>query len=481
MIKQLILDISTGFCQEAFLIAAIFLYLITATFFGKHFYKASKWVVIAILAGTVFSSLKVQIFPAYYSFNGAFVSNIGTVFIKTMILICSFFVILLSKNVVLKRRHKVFDFFILVLFGTLGAICLVSSNDFTTMFVAFELLGISSYLLTSFTKSQKTNEVGLKHFITGGVASAIMLLGISFIYMAMGSLNFDIIYSILREVEEVSPLFNIGCVLCVLGLTSKLGLIPFSNWLPDTFEETSNNVAAFISLVPIFAGLGILSKLIIYIFQYTPMVQALLFAIGILSIFKGFLGAIRQDNIKRFLGFTTISQAGFMILGFSLSDKYSASTSIFYMFTYIFMTVGVWAAVIMFKNITGKITIPDLRGLVYSNKIFSLMWIICLLSLSGLPVTAGFLAKIYLFLAIAKSSNLYLVFLGLIMLGTVLGVYAYFRPIKEMFYKSDNNFFFHPKFNAAKLTLFICTAITILICIFPDKIIQICQNIAYNL
>lgn len=481
MIRQISNDMLTGFFQEAVMILAIFVYIAIAFFFKKYFLKISKWVALGAVAAVIIAVLKIQIIPTYYAFNGAFTSNFYTVFLKALILLSSFFIILISKNMVIKKRSKVFDFFTLILFATLGAMCLVASNDFVTMFVSAELLGISSYLLSTFSKTFKSKESGFKYFVTGGVASAVMLFGISFIYMAVGSLNFDIIYSFVRDGSTSSPFFNIGCVLCALGLTFRVGLVPFSSWLPDTFEGTSDNIAAFISLVPIFAGFGILSKLIVFVFQYTPMVQALLIIIAILSIYKGFLGMIRQDNLRRFMGYSTIAQSGFMLVGFCLANPFASSSALFYMISYIFMNVGIWSAIILFTHITGKKTIPDLRGLVYSSKSFCLVWVICLLSMAGFPVTAGFLAKIYIFLAVAQCSSLYLLFLALIMIGMIIGVYGYFRPIREMFYKTKNEFYKSPNFNSIKLTLYICAVMTILICICPDKIIQICQFVAYQL
>ena len=481
MIEQLINNISTGFFQEFVLIIGIFLYIMLSIFLRKYFYKISKWASIAVITATVLSMQKIQIIPAYYAFNGTFMSNFYTVFLKAMILMCTFFIILMSKNMIIKKRSKVFDFFTLILLATLGAMCTVSANDFITLFVSAELLGISSYLLTTFSKTFNSKEAGFKYITMGTISTLVMLFGVSYLYMATGSLNFDFIYSVLTETSEISPFINIGCVLCALGLTFKMGLIPFSNWLPDIFEGTSDNIAGFISLVPLFAGFGILSRLIVFIFQYTPMVQALLIIIGILSVYKGFLGLIRQDNLRRFMGYSAIAQSGFILIGFCISNPFSVSTSLFYMISYILMSVGLWSAIILFSHVTKKNTIPDLKGLVYSSKSFSLVMAICLLSYAGLPVTAGFLAKIYLFLAIAQCSKLYLLFLIILMFGSVIGIYGYIRPIREMFYRAENNFYKNPKFNSLKLTLYVCSILTIILCVFPDKIIQICQFVAYQL
>ena len=478
---KIITDICTAFCQETVLIAAIFIYMLCALLFGKHFYKKSKWAAILAVIAVIISTLKVQVSPNYYAFNGAFLSNFYVVFIKSLVLLCAFFVILFSKNVVIKARTRIFDFFTLILLATLGALCVTGSNDFVTMFVSFELMGISSYILATFSKTIKSKEAGIKYAITGGVASALMLIGIAYIYLGVGSLNFDVIYSVVKDGSFQSVFYNIGCVLCALGLCFRMGLVPFSSWLPDTFEGTTNNIASFISMVPVFAAFGIVSRLIVFIFQYTPMVQLMLFIIGVLSIYKGFLGAIRQDNLRRFMGYSSIAQFGFIMLGFCLANPYATSASLFYMFSYIFMNAAAWAAVILFTNVKGKNNISDLKGIVYSNKSFSLVWIISFVSFMGFPVTAGFWAKIYLYLAVIKCSELYLLLLIITMIGGLIGINAYFRQIREMFEVQENEFFENPKFNAPRLALYICSIITVLVCIYPERIVQICQFIAYKL
>ena len=181
------------------------------------------------------------------------------------------------------------------------------------------------------------------------------------------------------------------------------------------------------------------------------------------------------------MGYSTITQSGFITLGISLANPYATSATLFYMLSYIFMTVGLWAGIILFSNVTKKTNISDFRGLVYSSKSFTLVMAICFLSFAGLPVTAGFIAKIYLFASIIQCADLYIALLGIVLIGVVIGVYAYLRPIKEMFIKDENNFFKSPKFYSPKIAIYICVIITVLLCLMPDKIIQICQLIAYKL
>lgn len=474
-------DIIYGYAQEISLLALILLYFVTSFFLGKYFFKAAKWIAIFIIMLVIASIIKLQIIPNYYSFNGAFLTNFYTIFLKLIVLVCSFFTIILSKKVVLKRRHKSFNYFTTILLSTLGAMCLICANDFLTMFISLELMNVSTYFLCALSRKYNTKEATIKYVVSGVVASAVMLLGISYIYATVGSLNFDVIYNMLNQNSDISPLYSVGCVLCALGFTFRLGLVPFSCWLPDTFEGSANTTSVFISTVPLVAAFGILSRVIVYVFQYTPMTQAFLFIIGMISIIKGIFGLTRQENLKRFIGYSTIAQSGFILLGFCIANTYATSSSLFYILSYMFMNIGMWAAFILFNNVTGKEKVSDLKGLVYASRSFSLAWVICILSFAGLPVTAGFLAKIYLFESIAKCSELYLIFLIVILIISAIGVCAYFRPIKEIFCIEKNDFYKNPKLKSPKIVLYICTIITIIMCMVPDAIIQVCQLIAYQL
>ena len=478
---EIINDIFSAYCQEAVLIIAIFSGLIFNFILGKKFFPFSKYFSITALIIAIISSLKIQIIPTYYAFNGAYVSNFYTVFFKILILISALLILILSKNILLKKRTIIYDSYNLILLSTLGAITLVSANDFLTMFIASQLLGLSIFTFMLFFKNSENKKTSVKYIINLLISSLITLWGISFIYMSTGSLNFDVLYSFLNNEINPSPFFDIGCILCAIGLTFFACIIPFSNWTADIFEKTGKKGTLFLSLIPLLASFGLISRLIVYIFQYTPMLQALLFIAGILSIYKGILGLVRQDNLFGFMGYSVSVQAGFILLGFCISNPYAVSTSLFYILAYIPTIIGFFICLNIFLA-EGQIhNISDLKGLAYTNKPLSILFSIFLFSLAGLPVTAGFWAKIYMFEAIIKCTNLYLLFLGIIMIATIIGIFTYLRPIKEMFNKSENIFISSSKLNTQKLLLFVFAIITVAICIFPDKLIQLCQIIAYQL
>ena len=262
---ELLLDIHNAFLQELVLIIFIVVNIILSLFFSKSFYKLSKWFVIVAIMLAIIASVFIQLSPNYYAFNNAFLSNIFTVFFKNLILISVFFVVLLSRNMIKQKRNNAFEFFTLLIAATLGAMCVVSSNDFLSAFVSIETLGIACYLLTAFGKNYNAKEAGFKYLVSGSVASAFFLLGVSYIYGCTATLNFSAINDFYLQ-QNPTLLFPLACFLVAVGLMFKIGCVPFSNWVPDVYQGASYPVGAFLSLVPKLAGFALLARLLVFVF-----------------------------------------------------------------------------------------------------------------------------------------------------------------------------------------------------------------------
>lgn len=475
---ELLLDIKNSFLQELVLIIFIVLNIILSMFFSKRFYKLSKWIAIVAVTLAILASIFIQLSPNYYAFNNAFISNIYTVFFKSLILISVFFVILLSRNMIKQKRNKAFEYFTLILSATLGAMCMVSSNDFLSAFVSLETLGIASYLLASFYKNYKAKEAGLKYLIMGSVSSAVFLFGVSYIYGATGTLNFSAINDYFLQ-QNPTLIFTLACFFIAVGLMFKLGCVPFANWVPDVYEGVSYPVAAFLSLVPKLAGFALISRLLVFVFVFSPIVKMILALLAVISVVYGTLGAIKQTNIKRLYGYSSICHSGYMLLGLSVLSVYGLSTVLFYLFCYVFMNIGIWTASITFNTSCPSDKIADYKGILYNRPYYSIAFTVCLLALSGLPPTSGFLAKLYLFSAVARSGMIYIPALFVALIFTVAGLFFYFNLIKVIFEKSNNTPNIDTNLISSKLILYACSIFTVLLCIFAEKIVQLCQLTAY--
>ncbi len=475
---DLLIDIKSSFLQEFLLIIFIIVNIVLSLFFSKRFYKISKWFAILGVTVAMAACITIQISPNYYAFGNAFISNVYTVFFKTLILMTVFFIILLSRNMLKQKRDKAFEYYTLLLSATLGAICLVSANDFLSTFVSMETLSIASYLLVSFHKNYSAKEAGLKYLIMGSVASAIFLFGVSYLYGITGSISFSQINDFYLQ-HDTNIMFTFACIFIMIGLMFKIGCVPFSNWVPDVYQGASYPVGAFLSLVPKLAGFAIISRLLVFVFVFSPILKIIMAIFAILSIAYGTYGAIRQTNIKRFFGYSSVAHAGYILLGLSVLTVYGLSTVLFYLFCYIFMNIGIWTAAITFNSSFKSDEMSDYKGLLYNRPFYSIAFTVCLISLAGLPPTSGFLAKLYLFSAVARSGIAFLPFLIIALIFTVAGVYFYFNFVRMIFEKTTGPANIDTNLISSKIILYACAFVTVLLCIYADKIIQLAQFCAY--
>lgn len=475
---ELLFDIKTCFLQELTLLVFIVLNIVLSLFFSKRFYKLSKWIAIVAIVVTIGASIFIPLSPIYYAFHNSFLSNIYTVFFKNLILITVFFVILLSRNMIKQKRNRAFEYFTLLLSATFGALCVVSANDFLTLFVSLETLAISCYLLASFAKDYKAKQVGFKYLIMGSVATAVFLFGTSYLYGSCSTLNFSMINDFYLQ-HNPQLMFTVACFLVAAGLMFKIGAAPFANWIPDIYEGVTYPVGAFLSLVPKLAGFAVLGRLMVFVFSFSPIIKVILATLGVISVLYGVLGATRETNIKRLYGYSSVAHCGYMVLGLSVLSAYSLSTVMFYLFCYVFMNIGVWTASTSFYTSYQSDKIEDYKGILYNRPYYTTAFTVCLVALAGLPPTSGFLTKLYLFSAVSRAGVTFFPALLLSLLVSTIGVFFYFNLIKVIFEKSNMTPNIDTSLVSPKLILYACSLVTVLLCIFAEKIIQLCQLSAY--
>lgn len=466
---------------EMVIIGFIFLQIILSMVLDIKFYKLSKWfTVLGIFLATAFCT-KVQISPIYYGFKNSVISDNYTVFFEFLILISSFLIIFLTKKTITMRRDNAFQFNALILTAILGALILVSANDFLTMFIAMETLGFATFFLIAFEKGNMSKEATFKYLIISAVSSAVFLFGVSYLYGITGSINFSTIYEYFLE-KDPTLLYSMATIFITCGLTFKLGMIPFANWILDIYDGASTPVVAFLSIVPKIATFGILARLLVFALSYSFELTFVLVIISVVTaIWANFL-AIRQTNIKRLLACSSSANAAYVLFAASLVSVFNLSTVLFYLVAYIFMNIGVFAAVIILESSEFSNYLYEFKNFAYTNPIFTLCFATCVLGLAGFPVTSGFISKIYLFSGIARSGLVFLPFLIILMLTIVVSVFYYLRIVKLMFEKSDkvaSEVIAH-KTSSAIVILYFCATITVILGLFPSKIIELCQLVAYN-
>lgn len=412
------------------------------------------------------------------TFGGSFLISKFTVFFKELILLGSILTVFLSDKYLSKLQKAASEFYMFLLVAVLGAMILVSSRDFITMFVSLETLSISGYILSGFLKEKSSQESMLKYLILGCVASAVMLYGISLLYGISGSLRFETVYLATKNLQ----LFNVAALaglFVISGLCFKLATIPFYNWAPDVYQNSPLSVSAFLSTVSKIAGFGIIIRLISELFSGIWVLYLILGIIALASMSIGnFLGLV-ENNIKRLMAYSSIAHAGYILSVLSLGSTLSLSAAVFYLITYLFMNFAAWSCIELLDE-SSETSIDDFKGMAYKRPYLATAITISFASLAGLPVFVGFFSKFYLFQSIAFTGFLLYPFLFFILFNSLIALYYYLKVIKVMFEEDeefDKEIFLGKKF---AVVLLVSVLFTLVAGIFSSPIITYSQQIAQS-
>lgn len=468
--ELLLFELKNVFLPELSLLIAIAVIFIMELFFSKPLYKLSSR---TALIATILPMLAISTGIAHTGhtiFSEMYVQSNFSIVLKLLILIGTFLTILLSQNIIKKIRYRAFEYYLIMLIGTFSAMCLVSANNFVSMFVAMETLFVACCMLIGFWDKYRPKEAAIKYLINSAVATAIFLFGVSILYGISGELSFTML-NLHYYGQDTSVLFMLASVFIIIGLMFKTGCVPFQRWVPDVYQGSPYPVAAYLSVVPKLAAFGILARIIGNFMTEMPMLQIVISFIALLTVAFGLLGAIKQNDIKRFLGYSSIAHSGFMLLALSIFSVFGVAAFIYYAVVYLFMNFGAWAAGITFVACVGSDNIKDYQGIFYVRPYYTTAFVICLIALAGLPPTAGFLAKIFLFSSLTRMdlSGLPVVIIAIIL--TIYGVFAYMNLIRTLFEKTRvPSILTSPQMNT-KVVLYFCTIMTIVTCFFANQVV----------
>ena len=389
-------------------------------------------------------------------FGNMFYSDPLSLFFKVVFLGSAFMAIGSCFGIIkTKILHHRGEFFGLILLSTVGMMFLASSNELISLYIGLELTTIPLFILAAFYKDDKLSvEAGIKYFVVGAFSSALLLYGISFLYGLTGTtdlLQMKVNLAITHlTFENIGFVLVISTVVMLAGIGFKLGLPPFHQWVPDVYEGAPTPVAAFLSVGSKAAGLVAFAKIFVnglsafWGTEMAPNDWGLL--VGILACAAMVYGntvAIRQTNIKRMLGYSSIAQAGYIMIGMVAVNEHGLAAVGFYIFAYLFANMGAFAIATFFEDKTGSSQIIDYRGLSQSSPLMALALAVFMLSLAGIPPMAGFLAKYKVFAAaisMAGSDPSYHWLYWLVgggLLTAVFSLYYYANIIKQMYFSSE--------------------------------------------
>lgn len=451
-------------------ITAIFILLITA-FRNKHSFSyifSLAGILISICFNLFFWNFNVSAFDGMIK-----IDNLSILF-SLFILVAAFLVNIISVNYTSLEEKFKGEYYSLILFSTVGMTLMTKTSNLVILFIALEIFSLALYILVGLCKDKALSyEASLKYFLTGAFTSAIFLYGIAFVYGTTGILD-------LQEFNwnniSLSTVSIIGFLFILVGFLFKIGIVPFHMWIPDTYQGSPTTVTAFMSVAVKIAIFAPIIRIFSYSgFSYISSLFSNVFVVlTILTMTIGNVIAISQINIKRMLAYSSIAHAGYMMLAFLPSKDFSATSIIFYLATYIFMNIGSFAVVTILER-KNKLNISDYSGLSSLNPFLALLMAVFLLSLTGIPPTAGFIAKLYIFSYAIKSGYLIPVIIAVI--NSVISAYYYLRIIIVMYMKQ-------PEVDEASslslLTLIVIIISAILILylgIFPDQLLKFLNSI----
>ena len=396
----------------------------------------SSWLVTELAVALLGVTLAVVVFDKRtegVTFYGAFTNDGFARFMKALTLIGSLVSLLLSLDFLRSHKFGGFEYPVLMLLSTIGAMMLASASDFIALYLGLELMSLALYVIAAYRRDDlRATEAGLKYFVLGALSSGMLLYGMSLIYGFTGTISFKGVAEALTGHPPIGVVF--GLVFVMAGLAFKISAVPFHMWTPDVYEGAPTPVTTFFASAPKMAAMAVLVRILVTAFPHisTEWRQIVTF-IAIASMGLGSFAAIGQSNIKRLMAYSSIGHMGFALVGVAAGTVEGAQGVALYMAVYLFMTLGTFAGILSMKRDGEYVEkIEDLAGLSRTHPSMAFFLAAMMFSLAGIPPLAGFFAKFYVFAA-AVNSGLY----GLAVIGvllSVVGAFYYLRIVKIMYF-----------------------------------------------
>jgi len=441
------------------------------------------WNAVTALIGLAFAAVKLLTFwpdivenGPYHGFSDAFVLDSFSIFLKLVIVLATALVVLLSAKYLEIEQAHYGEYYALLLLSAVGMMFLASGTDLIVLFIALEVMALCEYVLAGFLRrSRRSNEAAVKFFLLGAFSSGLLLYGMSLLYGIGGSTKLSVIAQRLAERPANDPLAWVAMITLLAGLFFKIAAVPFHQWTPDAYEGAPTSITAFISVAPKVASFALLLRIL---FVGIPAMQkewqALTIGVAIATMTLGNLAALTQTNIKRFFGYSTISHVGYLLLGVVAAADGNAdglTAVVIYLLVYAFMNLGAFAVILLMrrKDIIGD-EIDDLSGLMSRAPVAAIFMLIFLLSLAGIPPTAGFIGKYYIFLSLIETGHYYLAVLGVAY--AVVALYYYFRIVVAMFMKPAPDTIPLASSGALRVALGVTLTLTLIIGLYPNPFIE---------
>lgn len=370
------------------------------------------------------------------------------------------------------------EFYALLLISTMGMMVMANTTDLVVLFLGLEIMSVPLYVMAGFARrSLESNEAGLKYFIMGAFASAFLLMGIAFIYGAAGTTELRRIVADFNFILSRSDTYVfMGVALVLVGFGFKVAAVPFHSWVPDVYQGAPTPVTALFSVGPKAAGFAALLRVFLFGFADLELLSEMFWVLAVLTMTVGNVLALRQNNVKRLLAYSSIAHAGYILVALAVGGGEAVSAAIFYLIAYAFFNLGGFAVVTLLETRTGaKSDFSELSGLAKASPYLSSVLALFMFALSGFPPTVGFFGKFYIFSAAVKEGFIWLAIIGV--MNSFVSVYYYLRIVKTTFFEAPEPSFVPVRYSPAIVVVLVITAVgTLGLGLFPEQLLQFSQS-----
>ncbi len=372
-------------------------------------------------------------------FSGMLLFDNFAVAFSVICIFSTMLIVLISKDYFERISEHVAEYYAIMLFSLVGILVMVSYHNLSMLFIGIEIMSVSLYILAGIRKkSLASNEAALKYFLMGAFSTGFLLFGIALLYGATGSFDLRLIKEyVISNPQSISPLFYSGVLLLIVGLCFKIGAAPFHFWVPDVYEGSPSLITAYMSTVAKTAGVAAFLR--IFMICFAPLHDFWmmpLLVITVLTLFIGNITALYQHSFKRMLGFSSVSHAGYMLFAIVSLGAQSVNAVLIYAAAYTLASIIAFAVLIQVKRQIGSDHYSSFNGLGQKNPFMAFVLSVAMLSLAGIPLTAGFIGKFMMFSSALSEYQVVLVILAVI--NAVIGIFYYLRVVVAMYFKSSD-------------------------------------------
>jgi NADH-quinone oxidoreductase subunit N len=468
---------------EIFLLVMACVILLTDAFIGR----TQRWITAALtlvtLAGCALITYQTMDGQVVLTFSNMFVDDLLADFLKLLLYFAVIVVVIYSRDYLAVRGLDKGEYYLLVLFATLGMMVMISAAHFLTIYLGLELLSLSLYALVAIDRdSPRATEAAMKYFVLGALASGLLLYGMSMVYGATGTLEIGGVAQALHLGVANKTVLVFGLVFIVSGIAFKLGAVPFHMWVPDVYHGAPTPITLLIASAPKLAAFAMAMRLLVYgLFELAEHWQSMLMLLALFSIALGNLAAIAQTNIKRMLAYSAISHMGFMLLGLMSgtvgADRHFAlnaySSAMYYAVAYVIMSLGTFGMILMMSRAGHEAEqLDDFKGLNQRSPWFAAVMMALMFSMAGVPFFIGFFAKFSVLLAAVDAGHVAVAVFAVMF--SLVGAFYYLRIVKLMYFDA-------PLDNAPivaspdmRLLLSLNGLAVALFGMFPDTLMSLC-------